>query len=171
MDLGTYALNARNLAQQRVYAAAQKSAASSIGSCSDDEHEYSSSEENGDAIKRTKMTNEERLIRCRERNRVHARNTRERKKCLMDGLQSRIQQLVDEKKRLSSSKSESNVASILMTLATGLDRQPSDGSDRSTTTTTTTSKTSMLINQLESDEDIAPMIESLKTQVGCKCEC
>ena len=82
MDLGTYALNARNLAQQRAYAAAQKSAASSVGSCSDDEHEYSD-EEDGDAIKRTKMTNEERLIRCRERNRVHARNTRERKKSLM----------------------------------------------------------------------------------------
>ena len=32
----------------------------------------------------------------RERNRVHARNTRERKKSLMDSLQSRIQQLVDE---------------------------------------------------------------------------
>jgi uncharacterized protein YggL (DUF469 family) len=32
----------------------------------------------------------------RERNRVHARNTRERKKSQMDGLQSRIQELVDE---------------------------------------------------------------------------
>ena len=63
MDLGTYALNARNLAQQRAYAAAQKSAPSSVASCSDDEHEYSSSEENSDVIKRTKMTNEERLIR------------------------------------------------------------------------------------------------------------
>lgn len=34
----------------------------------------------------------------RERNRVHARNTRERKKSQMDGLQSRIQELVDEVK-------------------------------------------------------------------------
>ena len=32
----------------------------------------------------------------RERNRVHARNTRERKKSLMDALQCRIQQLIDE---------------------------------------------------------------------------
>ena len=57
-----------------------------------------------------------------------------------------------------------------MTLA-GLERQGSDGgSDRSSVTTTnvavtTTSNTSILINKLENDEDIAPMIESLKTQV------
>ena len=36
------------------------------------------------------------IIFSRERNRVHARNTRERKKSQMDGLQSRIQELVDE---------------------------------------------------------------------------
>ena len=38
-------------------------------------------------------------IDSRERNRVHARNTRERKKSQMDGLQSRIQELVDEVSR------------------------------------------------------------------------
>lgn len=44
----------------------------------------------------------------RERNRVHARNTRERKKSQMDGLQSRIQELVDEVSTLFSSLTESS---------------------------------------------------------------
>ena len=35
-------------------------------------------------------------LRSRERNRVHARNTRERKKSLMDSLQFRIQELIEE---------------------------------------------------------------------------
>ena len=44
----------------------------------------------------TLMSTDHLLDDSRERNRVHARNTRERKKSQMDGLQSRIQELVDE---------------------------------------------------------------------------
>ena len=39
----------------------------------------------------------------RERNRVHARNTRERKKIQLDLLQMRIQELIDDVSTLKSS--------------------------------------------------------------------
>ena len=43
--------------------------------------------------KKMKMTDEERLTRCRERNRVHARNTRERKKEQSELLELKIKEL------------------------------------------------------------------------------
>ena len=117
----------------------------------------------------------------RERNRVHARNTRERKKSLMESLQSRIQLLIDEKMRLHCSQSENTVASILMALAgshtANNDRDekeiehPSIENDSSSGPSrkhlcNNESTTSMLINKLESDNGISPTMESLKSQVG-----
>lgn len=57
----------------------------------------------------------------RERNRVHARNTRERKKQLMDDLQGRIEALFEEKISLTTTTATTTtvdtcVASILMSL-------------------------------------------------------
>ena len=116
----------------------------------------------------------------RERNRVHARNTRERKKSLMESLQSRIQLLIDEKMRLHCSQSENTVASILMALAGShtVDREVkeeelpsiedgmSSGSSRKhLRNDDDKSTTVMLINKLESDNGISPTMESLKSQV------
>lgn len=56
-------------------------------------YEYSLGEDNH---KKRKYGDDERLKRCRERNRIHARNTRERKRIQMEGLQQRIQDLMDE---------------------------------------------------------------------------
>jgi DNA-binding transcriptional ArsR family regulator len=79
-----------------------------------------SSEESVDrGGKRRKLTDEERLKRCRERNKLHARNTRQKKKYQIEALHKRIEQLTDEKIRLINEKSEKSVASILMALADG----------------------------------------------------
>ncbi len=69
--------------------------------------------------RRKKLSEDESLKRCRERNRKHARNTRERKKMQMDALQRRIQELTEEKYTLTSAN-EVSVASILISL-TGQD--------------------------------------------------
>eukprot|EP00596_Hydrurales_sp_CCMP1899_P008425 CAMPEP_0119033378 /NCGR_PEP_ID=MMETSP1177-20130426/425_1 /TAXON_ID=2985 /ORGANISM="Ochromonas sp, Strain CCMP1899" /LENGTH=625 /DNA_ID=CAMNT_0006990089 /DNA_START=113 /DNA_END=1990 /DNA_ORIENTATION=+ len=106
--------------------------------------------------KRQKMTEEERLTRCRERNKMHARNTRERKKSQMDGLQCRIQELVDQRKLLQSSNPESSVASILMSLA-GLEGPKPEGVDSNSNTT---------VFRIEGDDDISKSIEKLKMQVS-----
>lgn len=83
--------------------------------------EYSLGE--GDKKKR-KYCDEERLQRCRERNRVHARNTRERKRVQMEGLQQKIQDLMDEKIRLTNLVPDTSIASILMSLSSN-DKDPS----------------------------------------------
>ena len=46
--------------------------------------------------KKRKLSEDERLNRSRERNRIHARNTRERKKLQLDSLQLRVHQLNNE---------------------------------------------------------------------------
>lgn len=43
--------------------------------------------------RKKKMTEEERLLRCRERNRIHAKNTRERKKEQSELLEMKIAEL------------------------------------------------------------------------------
>lgn len=74
--------------------------------------------------KRSKMNEDERLRRCRERNRIHARNTRERKKQQLDTLQMRIESLFDEKIKLSSAleipDGDSSVANILVSMGTSI---------------------------------------------------
>lgn len=90
-----------------------------------------SSESNGNDVddrsgsaKRRKLTDEERLKRCRERNKIHARHTREKKKLLYDDLLKKVTSLCDEKIRLINEKSEKSIANILMVLS----GNPSDGS-------------------------------------------
>ena len=79
------------------------------------------------AGKRRKLSDEERLKRCRERNKLHARNTREKKKVQIDALHKRIEQLTDEKMKLINEKSEKSVADILMALSgTGASSNPDD---------------------------------------------
>ena len=99
----------------------------------DNNNNYSYNE-NSQSIKldgskrRKKVSEDESLKRCRERNRKHARNTRERKKMQMDALQFRIQQLTEEKHMLNSAN-EVSVASILISL-TGQDAATSDKESR-----------------------------------------
>ena len=82
------------------------------------------------AGKRRKLSDDERLKRCRERNKLHARNTREKKKVQIDALHKRIEQLTDEKMKLINEKSEKSVADILMALsgtgASSTDSNPDD---------------------------------------------
>jgi hypothetical protein len=59
---------------------------------SDDDTSSSVDEINAQGLKRQKLSQVERL----ERNRIHARNTRERKKCQLETLQVRIKELVEE---------------------------------------------------------------------------
>ena len=72
---------------------------------------------------------DERRQRNKERNKEHARKTRLRKKEVLEGLKSRVNQLEEENKQLKQSIQESSVASILLGLATPspIDR-PSPGS-------------------------------------------
>jgi len=82
------------------------------------EESFSEIQSNIPVNKRKRRLNEEdRVKRCRERNRIHARNSRERKKNQMDRLQKRLQELISEKLLLQSSQSESSVASILISLS------------------------------------------------------
>lgn len=67
--------------------------------------------------RKKKGNDEDRIKRCRERNRIHARNSRERKKNQLEVLQRRMQQLLDEKSKLMVAPSDTSVASILMTLS------------------------------------------------------
>eukprot|EP00607_Mallomonas_marina_P007837 CAMPEP_0182418040 /NCGR_PEP_ID=MMETSP1167-20130531/2499_1 /TAXON_ID=2988 /ORGANISM="Mallomonas Sp, Strain CCMP3275" /LENGTH=576 /DNA_ID=CAMNT_0024592005 /DNA_START=81 /DNA_END=1811 /DNA_ORIENTATION=- len=57
------------------------------------------------------------LQRCRERNRFHARNTRERKKNQIEMMLSRIEKLNEERAALSAQVVDTTVADILMTLS------------------------------------------------------
>jgi len=63
----------------------------------------------------------ERLQRSRERNRIHARKTRQRKKEQMQNLTNRADELKQEQIRLKQSINEKNTASILLGLGTSTD--------------------------------------------------
>lgn len=58
----------------------------------------------------------DRLVRSRERNRIHARKTRQRKKEQMQNLQNRASKLKDEQLILKQTINEKNTASILANL-------------------------------------------------------
>lgn len=67
--------------------------------------------------KRQRLSEEDRLQRCRDRNRVHAKNTRERKKVQMEIIQMRIERLHEEKAKLSRQVLDTTVAGILISLS------------------------------------------------------
>lgn len=69
------------------------------------------------SMKRRKLSEEERLHRCRERNRIHAKNTRERKKNMIEATQQRFITLHEEKARLSKLLLDTTVAGILISLS------------------------------------------------------
>jgi len=62
------------------------------------------------------------MYASRERNRIHARNTRERKRQQMDLMQKRIEQLYNEKSSLSKQLVDNTVAGILITLSSVNDK-------------------------------------------------
>jgi len=64
--------------------------------------------------KRKKMSQEERVVRSRERNRVHARKTRARKKQQAEALQYRIGELKTDGDRLRQMVDERYTASVLL---------------------------------------------------------
>ncbi|KAL3918604.1 MAG: hypothetical protein SGILL_004157 [Bacillariaceae sp.] len=66
---------------------------------------------------------ERRIARSRERNREHARRTRLRKKEMLQNLQTKVQRLQGESKVLKQSLEECSIASILVGLSTGDERE------------------------------------------------
>jgi len=71
-----------------------------------------------------KQTPSERLQRSRERNRMHARKTRQRKKEHMQNLQGRADELKEEQIRLRQTINEKNTASILVGLFSINEQKP-----------------------------------------------
>jgi hypothetical protein len=69
---------------------------------------------------------EERLARSRDRNREHARRTRLRKKAQLQALQSRVKELQDESRMLRQTVEECSIASILLGLSSGYNREQDD---------------------------------------------
>jgi len=65
-------------------------------------------------VKRKKLSADERMERSRERNRIHAKKTRLRKKLKMEHLLHRKQELVDEQLRLKETIKDREAAPILL---------------------------------------------------------
>lgn len=80
------------------------------------------------------QTASERLKRSRERNRIHARKTRQRKKEQMSNLQERASELKEEQLRLKQNINEKNTATILL----GLFSNSASSTCRSSTSKTIT---------------------------------
>jgi len=77
-----------------------------------------------DTNKRIKLTSEQRLERSRERNRIHARKTRQRKKMQMERLQETVDQLKAENVALRRELDERIAAIKLLVM-----RSPDEGDD------------------------------------------
>lgn len=71
----------------------------------------------------------ERLIRSRERNRIHARKTRQRKKEQLQSLQTKAEQLKDEQTNLKLIINEKNTANILCCLFSNKNTSRNCGED------------------------------------------
>jgi len=67
--------------------------------------------------KRPRLSDEERLERSRERNRIHARKTRQRKKAMLSNLQETVKELTEKGTRLRQTINERKTASILLMMA------------------------------------------------------
>eukprot|EP00618_Florenciella_parvula_P024815 CAMPEP_0119482960 /NCGR_PEP_ID=MMETSP1344-20130328/10581_1 /TAXON_ID=236787 /ORGANISM="Florenciella parvula, Strain CCMP2471" /LENGTH=385 /DNA_ID=CAMNT_0007517415 /DNA_START=207 /DNA_END=1364 /DNA_ORIENTATION=- len=67
--------------------------------------------------KRPRLSDEERLERSRERNRIHARKTRQRKKAMLTSLQETVKELTEKGTKLRQTINERKTASILLMMA------------------------------------------------------
>jgi len=67
--------------------------------------------------KRPRLTTEERLERSRERNRIHARKTRQRKKAMLSTLQDKVKRLHQHGTELRQTINDRKTASILLAMA------------------------------------------------------
>lgn len=77
--------------------------------------------------KRRRLTAEERLQRSRERNQLHARKTRQRKKAQLQLLMKRSAELQAEQQRLRQAITDRRTASILLGMSGSDDVQGADG--------------------------------------------
>lgn len=127
--------------------------------------------EEGGLGKRKRYNENEKINRCRERNRIHAKNTRLRKRHQIDVLQQRIARLVYEKMRLRNLIPDESVADILMSLSQ-LPISSSSGAfatfgeefgEQNTLKTITTEQHEVLVN--EASKDVIEIIENLKSSV------
>lgn len=83
--------------------------------------------ETGCLGKRRRLTAEERLQRSRERNQLHARKTRQRKKAQLQLLMKRSVELQAEQQRLRQAITDRRTASILLGMSGSDDVQGTDG--------------------------------------------
>lgn len=142
--------------------------------------------------KRKKSLSEEdddsKLKRCRERNRFHARNTRERKKNQIEMMLSRIDKLNEERAVLSAQVVDTTVADILMTLssqeksssADKIGINDDDDDEKHSNSSKTRSNTQMksldqicahVMKELVDDNDIQADLELLnKDKTACTSE-
>ena len=67
--------------------------------------------------KRPRLTSEQRLERSRERNRIHARKTRQRKKLIMTEMQKRLKELHESGLKLRQNIDERKTANILLSMS------------------------------------------------------
>ena len=79
------------------------------------------------ARKRKKLSQEEKMLRSRERNRVHARKTRARKKHQAEALQNRIVELKNDGDKLRQLVDERYTASVLLGLSQTVISKTNDG--------------------------------------------
>ncbi|CAM9663933.1 unnamed protein product, partial [Chrysoparadoxa australica] len=79
--------------------------------------------------KRRRLTSEERLNRSRERNKMHARKTRQRKKLQLQHMQLQVQELLEEQRQLQQALKDRRTANIMVGMAVegdGLRDSPHD---------------------------------------------
>ncbi|KAG5176731.1 hypothetical protein JKP88DRAFT_351027 [Tribonema minus] len=88
------------------------------GNSTDDDARHQQHEQ-GACSKRTKLSHDDKLAASRERNRVHAQKTRQRKKARLLDLQARARQLKAEQDHLQEAVDERATASLLLRLGTG----------------------------------------------------
>lgn len=94
------------------------------------------------------------VLRCRERNRIHARNTRERKKVQVDEMQLKIEKLYKEKQELEKMLQDTTVADILVSLSSKSQTSSDNSSDG-------TSNDSVSSHQDE-DEEVSKTLQSIR---------
>eukprot|EP00607_Mallomonas_marina_P009533 CAMPEP_0182418472 /NCGR_PEP_ID=MMETSP1167-20130531/2894_1 /TAXON_ID=2988 /ORGANISM="Mallomonas Sp, Strain CCMP3275" /LENGTH=266 /DNA_ID=CAMNT_0024592691 /DNA_START=29 /DNA_END=826 /DNA_ORIENTATION=+ len=94
------------------------------------------------------MSAEEKISKCRERNRFHAKNTRERKKVQMGTMQARLQSLITEKAQLSKEMLKTSVDDILLNMSDQSCSETHDTSDENSSVEFVAQDTISLTNMM-----------------------